>query len=329
MTQPKKEGYVVYRGRRPGTYRTWEECNLQVHGFPKAKFQRFETFSEAEAQWAEWQRKATAKLASAAPAPGNTARIWAQSVHPPTAWIEPSMPQAHVLNRGAPRSWNGASSEPSQPSSPQLPLYSDPPLFRMPVHPITYSYTHPSSEAPVPLQSPPNAVDFTITSSPPLAQFQPSFKRPSTFIDLTEEDEYRDPPAKRFKIEHDAEAQLEKLELSRLEREVVVAPAEEKKVELSDEQQKVVNMAVRKNNIFLTGAAGSGKTVTLKEILSRLKMKKKGNNVQVIAPTGIAALPLSGKTTYSFAGVSRPRTFLGMISMLTMNSGIPILFGRV
>lgn len=32
--------------------------------------------------------------------------------------------------------------------------------------------------------------------------------------------------------------------------------------------------------------------------------RKKGGNVQVVAPTGIAALPLGGKTTYSFAGVS-------------------------
>jgi Cdc6-like AAA superfamily ATPase len=62
-------------------------------------------------------------------------------------------------------------------------------------------------------------------------------------------------------------------------------------------------MALRKNNIFLTGAAGCGKTVTLKEILARLNKKKKGGNYQVVAPTGISALPLDGKTTYSFAGV--------------------------
>lgn len=61
----------------------------------------------------------------------------------------------------------------------------------------------------------------------------------------------------------------------------------------------------------LTGAAGSGKTVTLKAILTALRKKKKKNSrkhnsqVHVVAPTGIAALPLDGKTTYSFAGVSR------------------------
>ncbi|KAF8857345.1 hypothetical protein BDZ45DRAFT_544518, partial [Acephala macrosclerotiorum] len=76
----------------------------------------------------------------------------------------------------------------------------------------------------------------------------------------------------------------------------------EEKIELSPEQEKVVKFALHKNNIFLTGAAGSGKTVTLKEILKRIQKRKKGGRVQVVAPTGISALPLGGKTTYSFAG---------------------------
>ncbi len=98
----------------------------------------------------------------------------------------------------------------------------------------------------------------------------------------------------------------EQFELDQLERRPKPKPInDEAKIELSPEQEKVVNMAMRKNNIFLTGAAGCGKTVTLKEILERLKKKKKGGNVQVVAPTGIAALPLDGKTTYSFAGVSQ------------------------
>jgi Cdc6-like AAA superfamily ATPase len=97
----------------------------------------------------------------------------------------------------------------------------------------------------------------------------------------------------------------ERFELRQLDRQVRPTRTEEKQIELSPEQEKVVNMALRKNNIFLTGAAGCGKTVTLKEISRRLQKKKRGGNVQVVAPTGIAALPLDGKTTYSFAGVSR------------------------
>jgi ATP-dependent DNA helicase PIF1 len=69
---------------------------------------------------------------------------------------------------------------------------------------------------------------------------------------------------------------------------------------LSTEQQAVVDIALKGENIFMTGAAGSGKTMTLKAILRRLAERKV--KFQVVAPTGIAALPLGGKTTYSFLG---------------------------
>jgi Cdc6-like AAA superfamily ATPase len=90
---------------------------------------------------------------------------------------------------------------------------------------------------------------------------------------------------------------------------------EEGFLELTAAQEAVVEMAMNGENMFLTGAAGSGKTATLKEILRRLRKNylREGSNgpegpdskfprVQVVAPTGIAALPLNGKTTYSFAG---------------------------
>ncbi|PQE03029.1 atp-dependent dna helicase pif1 protein [Rutstroemia sp. NJR-2017a BVV2] len=76
-------------------------------------------------------------------------------------------------------------------------------------------------------------------------------------------------------------------------------------VKLTAEQEAVVEMAMQGHNIFLTGAAGSGKTVTLLQIIANLERKyfdTKKKRVQVIAPTGIAALPLNGRTTYSFAG---------------------------
>ncbi|TVY93153.1 ATP-dependent DNA helicase [Lachnellula willkommii] len=81
---------------------------------------------------------------------------------------------------------------------------------------------------------------------------------------------------------------------------VQVESQDEPPVTLTAEQQAVVDMALDNQNLFLTGAAGSGKTVTLKEIIKRLGSY--GKRVQVIAPTGIAALPLQGMTTYSFAG---------------------------
>jgi ATP-dependent DNA helicase PIF1 len=75
---------------------------------------------------------------------------------------------------------------------------------------------------------------------------------------------------------------------------------EDNKICLTPEQQNVVDTALRGHNIFLTGAAGCGKTVTLKKLLATFK---EGNIAfQVVAPTGMAALPLGGKTTCSFLG---------------------------
>jgi hypothetical protein len=71
---------------------------------------------------------------------------------------------------------------------------------------------------------------------------------------------------------------------------------------LTPAQQSVVDLAVAGHNIFLTGAARSGKPVTLKRMEQCLKMKLIHFKLSIVAPTGIAALPLNGKTTYSFAG---------------------------
>ncbi|MGB8646898.1 MAG: ribonuclease H family protein [Anaerolineae bacterium] len=46
MAKPK--WYVVWKGRKPGIYTTWEECNTQVKGFPGAQFKGFDSRREAE-----------------------------------------------------------------------------------------------------------------------------------------------------------------------------------------------------------------------------------------------------------------------------------------
>ncbi|KAF9566924.1 ribonuclease H-like protein [Agrocybe pediades] len=41
--------YAVQRGTTPGVYNSWRECELQVKGFPNARFQKFPTREAAEA----------------------------------------------------------------------------------------------------------------------------------------------------------------------------------------------------------------------------------------------------------------------------------------
>ncbi|MBB6450676.1 ribonuclease HI [Geomicrobium halophilum] len=44
----KNKFYVVWKGRKPGVYRTWAECQQQVSGYKGARFKSFKTKEEAE-----------------------------------------------------------------------------------------------------------------------------------------------------------------------------------------------------------------------------------------------------------------------------------------
>ena len=41
--------YVVWEGREPGVYDSWEECEAQVNGYPGAKYKSFSSQADAVA----------------------------------------------------------------------------------------------------------------------------------------------------------------------------------------------------------------------------------------------------------------------------------------
>ena len=43
-----KKYYVVWKGRTPGIFNTWNECKAQVDGFAGARYKSFPTLGEAE-----------------------------------------------------------------------------------------------------------------------------------------------------------------------------------------------------------------------------------------------------------------------------------------
>jgi ribonuclease HI len=43
----KRKYYVVWQGNEPGIYNSWEECQLQIKGYPNAKYKSFKTHDEA------------------------------------------------------------------------------------------------------------------------------------------------------------------------------------------------------------------------------------------------------------------------------------------
>lgn len=49
MSAPRKKFYVVWEGKAPGIYDSWEECRLQVEGVEGARFKSFPTLDAATA----------------------------------------------------------------------------------------------------------------------------------------------------------------------------------------------------------------------------------------------------------------------------------------
>ncbi len=66
-------------------------------------------------------------------------------------------------------------------------------------------------------------------------------------------------------------------------------------------QDQALYILSQGKSVFLTGAAGNGKTYVLSEFIRQLK--KQGKEVAVTASTGIAATHLGGSTIHSWAGL--------------------------
>lgn len=49
MSSTKRKFYVVWEGRAPGVYDSWEECEAQVKGYPGARYKGFSSQTDAVA----------------------------------------------------------------------------------------------------------------------------------------------------------------------------------------------------------------------------------------------------------------------------------------
>ncbi|XVF60807.1 hypothetical protein PTKIN_Ptkin08bG0077600 [Pterospermum kingtungense] len=74
-------------------------------------------------------------------------------------------------------------------------------------------------------------------------------------------------------------------------------------IKWTDEQNKVLDHVRSGRSVFITGSAGTGKTVLLKHIIKILKKTYGKSTVFVTASTGIAACAIRGQTLHSFAGI--------------------------
>jgi len=75
---------------------------------------------------------------------------------------------------------------------------------------------------------------------------------------------------------------------------------------LDPAQQDVLDLCLAGRNVFFSGMGGTGKSFLLRRIVAELR--RRGVNVAVTAPTGVAALICGGQTLHSFAGCGVPST---------------------
>ena len=52
MAKKKPKYYVVWEGRTPGIYKTWNDAKRQIDGFTGAKYKSYETLNDAQHAWA-------------------------------------------------------------------------------------------------------------------------------------------------------------------------------------------------------------------------------------------------------------------------------------
>lgn len=91
-------------------------------------------------------------------------------------------------------------------------------------------------------------------------------------------------------------------------------------IKWTHEQEHVLAHVAKGHSVFVTGSAGTGKTVLLKHIIKILKKAHGRSRVFVTASTGVAACALDGQTLHSFAGIGFPNVDRGtLLDRVVMN----------
>lgn len=83
MKKEKQKYYVVWTGKEPGIYTSWDDCKAQVHGHEGARYKAFPTMQEAEEAFSKpappvrHRAAAAKKEEKPEPLPAVTAEAWA------------------------------------------------------------------------------------------------------------------------------------------------------------------------------------------------------------------------------------------------------------
>lgn len=97
---------------------------------------------------------------------------------------------------------------------------------------------------------------------------------------------------------------------------------------LSEQQQRVIELVAQRENVFMTGPGGTGKSHVIRTVIKR--EQDAGRSVKVTAPTGVAAVNIDGITLHSFIAKDKPTDLLIIdeISMVTPDMFINEIVSR-
>ena len=93
MAKKGKKFYVVWQGVTPGVYDSWADCQLQIKGYPSAKYKSFTSKEQAEYAFRNGPESVSKSTKSTSKAPINTE-------HPDIIWESISVDAACSGNPG-------------------------------------------------------------------------------------------------------------------------------------------------------------------------------------------------------------------------------------
>ena len=273
---PKKKFYAVVRGLNPGIYLTWDECKAQTHRFPGAIFKGFASRSEAENFMSQGRQSAQ-----------NNAVPFTQSSSSTSFASFNAKNATNFENRA------GHSSETINASIDCI-------------NTTNYFVAAKRNPSDIPSSEPPNkrlkltATSETTKKDSPTPGVYSSFAQ-KMMRNMGHVDGQGLGKSKQG-ISSPIEAKRRREPSSGL------GYDENHDEELNAEQLRAVELAKDGENVFITGPAGTGKTVLLHHILKHLHETLDREQWIAVGPTGPSAIAIKGQTIHSFAGIGVPTT---------------------
>ena len=313
----KKRAYVVTNGRQTGIFDTWDQVEPLVKRFKGAKYQGYSSRDDAEQAW-QANQAAAPSFATAAGVPAAPAFA---SVPPPPAFVPaPPAPapapsirtmKAKIVaaglsvadlveKRDVVERYQQALARTAAPT-PAAPAFST-------------AAGRPAMPGFVPASSPPED-PVAAAARAAAVPVRPSNPRPAEAPEWTQHtkgfglDMMRKMGYTGGGLGREATGRAAPVEAGPMRPRGVglgFDGADTREKELTEEQESVCAAAMRGESLFFTGNAGTGKTTTMKALITRLMTRRRSTGsgkVFVTASTGAAAVLCRGTTLHSFAGI--------------------------